>query len=225
MNRFFAVTGLMTFGLIAHAAQGKHIAKAVLVARTGATVSSVDADMNGCCRFTNVPPGEYKIMFTNAEGRCVTVSDLDGDGQNDIVIEGRPSFTATGTFADGSAAAPAPVGQGTGKVSVSSFNVMKTAAPAAPVASPRDSSTGMATGRRMHKPYCAILDWDGSIKGGFMSEASAKSEGERLPENASGRCALRVVVDEQPGTIEVQSWSLGASNPSGKYVGTVTLVK
>jgi hypothetical protein len=206
----------MTLGLLAHAAEGKHIAHAVLQAKTGATVASAQADASGRIRFTNVAPGDYRLVLTNADGRSVTLSDLDGDGHDDIVIEG------TKAPMDGvSKEAGAPMPAGSGKVSVSSFNVMKAAPAAAPVTAPRDSASGMATGRRMHKPYCLLMDWDGSIKGGFASESSAQMEGQRLPDNASGRCAVKVAVDETPGTIEVQSFSWGVQNKTGH----VTLMK
>lgn len=223
MKRFSIVAGAMMLGLLAQAAQGKHIAKAVLQAKTGATVASAPADMNGRIRFSNVPPGVYKLVLTNADGRSVSVGDLDGDGTDDIVI-------AAGS------------GGGSGKVNVQDISMTKSSAPASGgkvvggalpggavissavsspgVVSPRDHASGLPTGKRMHKPYACLVDWDGTVKGGFHSETAAQAEGQKLPENTSGRCAIKVLVDQQPGTIEVMSWSWGASQP-----GHVTVLK
>jgi len=233
MNRFYVVAGAMMLGLFVQAAEGKHIAKAVLQNKTGATVATAQADPNGSVRFMNVPPGEYRLVLTNADGRSITISDLDGDGLNDIIIEGRGTEgpRATGTFADGTnqgAAAPASSGAGAGKVSMSDFSVTKSSPKPAEhtVTAPRDTVSGMATGKRMHKPFACLVDWDGTIKGGFSSETVAQAEGQRLPDNANGRCAIKVVVDAQPGTIEIQSWSWGMSQ-AGKHTktGHVTLMK
>ena len=196
MDRFASIAGALLMTCLAHAADGKPITRATLQSVAGATVASAVADGNGHVRFSNVPPGAYRIVLANADGRSVTVADLDGDGHSDIVIDGPP--------------VPA------GKVSVSSFNVMKSA--------PRDAASGLATGKRMHKPYCVLLDWDGTVKGGFASESQAQAEGQRLAQSPSGRCAVKVIADEQPGTIDILSWSWGASN-SSQYVGTVTIVK
>ena len=95
------------------------------------------------------------------------------------------------------------------------------------IVSPRDAASGLPTGKRMHKPYACLVDWDlATNKGGYASERAAQAEGEQLPDNTFGRCAIRVVVDEQPGTIEVLSWSWGASQ-AGKHnkTGHVTLMK
>ena len=94
------------------------------------------------------------------------------------------------------------------------------------IVSPRDHASGQASGKRMHKPFACLVDWDGTIKGGFSSETVAQAEGQRLPDNANGRCAIKVVVDAQPGTIEIQSWSWGMSQ-AGKHTktGHVTLMK
>ena len=77
----------------------------------------------------------------------------------------------------------------------------------------------------MHKPFACLVDWDGTVKGGFPSEMAARMEGQRLPENANGRCAVKVMVDVQPGTIEVLSWSWGTSNAKHTKTGHVTLMK
>jgi hypothetical protein len=229
MNRITPFAAILLLGSLLQAADGSPVARAALQAKTGATVASAQADANGCVRFTNVPPGEYRCVVTSAEGRSVTITDPDCA----IVIEGRPApagFAAADPFADASGKTAATGGGGSGKVNVQDISMTKRSAfstvPAGGVVAPRDSATGMATGKRMHKPYCALVDWDGSIKGGFASERHAQTEGEQLPPNTSGRCALRVVCDEQPGTIEISSWSWGASN-SGKYTktGHVTLMK
>jgi len=228
MKRIYSVAGAMMLGLWIQAADGKHIARAVLQSRTGATVASAQADMNGRVRFTNLAPGEYRLVLTNADGRSVTVADLDGDGRDDIVIEGVQG--------------PVGSGAGAGKVNFQDLSMTKRQAQGAPggekmvggalpggsvvsagVVSPRDAASGLPTGKRMHKPYACLVDWDGSVKGGFHSEAVAQAEGQRLPENSSGRCAIKVLVDEQPGTIEVQSWSWGASQKN--KTGHVTILK
>jgi len=226
MKRSYVVAGAMLLGLFAQAAEGKHIAKATLQTRAGATVASAQADPNGTVRFMNVPPGEYQLVLTNADGRSITVADLDGDGQADIVIEGR--------------------GAGSGKVNMQDLSMTKSPAPGASaggkspggalpggavisagVVAPRDSATGMATGKRMHKPYVCLMDWDlATNKGGYASERVAQAEGQQLPDNTGGRCVIKVVCDQQPGTIEVQSWSWGMSQ-QGKHTktGHVTLMK
>jgi hypothetical protein len=217
LNRYFAITGALMVGLLAQGADGKHIARAVLQARTGATVASAQADSSGHLRFTNVPPGDYKLVLTNADGRSVTVGDLDGDGQSDIVVQGASPSSGGGAG-------------GAGKVNVQDLSFTKRQTQGASfgekaaVVSPRDSASGQATGKRQHKPYACLVDWDGTIKGGFVSEAAAQAEGQKLPDNTSGRCAVKVLVEAQPGTIEVQSWSWGASKTHTK-TGHVTLMK
>lgn len=95
------------------------------------------------------------------------------------------------------------------------------------VVSPRDHASGLPTGRRMHAPLVCLVDWDlAKGKGGYASERVAQVVGQQLPDNTNGRCVVKVVADQQPGTIEVQSWSWGMSQ-DGKHTkpGHVTLLK
>lgn len=231
MKMATGLAGALMMGLVIHAAEGTPIVRAVLQAKTGATVASAQADGTGRVRFTNVPPGTYRLVLTNAAGRTVSVADLDGDGVDDIIIEGvKPGASpmAAGTAMDGVSkdAAKTPSGRGSGKASMSDLSVMKTSPQAThTVTSPRDAASGLATGRRMHKPYVCLVDWDGTVKGGFQSEAIVQAETMRLPDNAGGRCSIKVVVDEQPGTIEILSYSWGASNQKQNKTGHVTLMK
>ncbi|MBK8571996.1 MAG: hypothetical protein IPN91_04975 [Holophagaceae bacterium] len=258
MKRSYVVASALMLGLSLQAAEGKHISRATLQTRAGATVASAQADSNGCVRFTNVPPGEYQVVITSADGRSVSLADLDGDGRSDIIIEGRGaggSSLSTGggagkvsvqdlsiTRSTASGAAPASPGSGggAGKVNVQDLSITKqtqgsTFGEKAPggsgvsggVVSPRDHASGLPTGRRMHKPMVCLVDWDlAKGKGGFTSERAAQAEGQQLPDTPGGRCVVKVVADEQPGTIEVLSWSWGASQ-AGKHTktGHVTLLK
>ncbi|NWJ41354.1 MAG: hypothetical protein HXX12_10320 [Geothrix sp.] len=259
MKRSYVIAGAVMLGLSLQAAEGKHIARATLQTRAGATVASAQADPNGCVRFTNVPPGEYQVVITNADGRSVTLADLDGDGRADIIIEGRSAAGSTLSTGGGAgkvsvqdlsvtrSTAPAPSGSGSGagKVNVQDLSVTKqtqgssfgekTVGGALPggavvssgVVSPRDHASGLPTGKRMHKPMVCLVDWDlAKGKGGYASERVAQAEGQQLPDTPGGRCVVKVVADEQPGTIEVLSWSWGASQ-AGKHTktGHVTLMK
>ena len=299
MKRSYVVASALMLGLSLQAAEGKHISRATLQTRAGATVASAQADSNGCVRFTNVPPGEYQVVITSADGRSVSLADLDGDGRSDIIIEGRGvggsslstgggagkvnvqdlSFTKyidkttpdlmlaasngklsvqdlsiTRSTASGAAPASPGSGGGAGKVNVQDLSITKqtqgsTFGEKAPggsgvsggVVSPRDHASGLPTGRRMHKPMVCLVDWDlAKGKGGFTSERAAQAEGQQLPDTPGGRphlgtaqqahdgdrAGVKVVADEQPGTIEVLSWSWGASQ-AGKHTktGHVTLLK
>jgi len=259
MNRSYAVAGVLMLGVFLQAAEGKHIARATLQTRAGATVASAQADPNGCVRFTNVAPGEYQIVITSADGRSVTLADLDGDGRADIIIEGRGAAGTTLSTGGGAgkvnvqdlsvtrSTAPASPGSGggAGKVNVQDLSVTKQtqgssfgeksvggalpggAVVSAGVVSPRDHASGLPTGKRMHKPMVCLVDWDlAKGKGGYTSERVAQAEGQQLPDTPGGRCVVKVVADEQPGTIEVLSWSWGASQ-AGKHTktGHVTLLK
>ncbi len=255
MKRSYAVAGALMLGLVLQGAQGKHIAKATLQTRAGATVASAQADSNGCVRFTNVPPGEYQLVVTSPDGRSVTLADLDGDGHSDISIQGQGSsstslstgggagkvsvqdLSVTRSTAPGAAPASPGSGGGAGKVNVQDLSITKKQAQggalpggavvSAGVVSPRDAASGLPTGKRMHKPVVCLVDWDlAKGKGGYASERVAQAEGEQLPDTPGGRCVVKVVADEHPGTIEVLSWSWGASQ-SGKHqkTGHVTILK
>jgi hypothetical protein len=158
--------------------QGKLIRRAVLQATSGAVVATSDPDPSGRVLFTGVPPGEYRLLLTNEDGRTVTLSDWNGDGRSDLVIQG-----------DGAA---------TGKVAVQDLSV-----------TPRDVSTGQASGKRQHKPFACLVDWSGKVQGGFASNAEAYAIGRALPPSSAGRCIVQVTLEPQPGTIEVRSsWDL-----------------
>lgn len=163
------VLALLVSALTLSAASGQHIKRATLSSKSGAVVSSQEADASGKVTFTGVRPGEYKLTLVNSEGRSVTIGDLDGDGHLDCVV-----------------ADPAPQ---------------------AGVKSPRDIATGQASGKRQHQPVCCVVDWNGTVKGGFSSEMDAQSAGKRMPSSAAGACAVKVACDVQPGTIEVSSYS------------------
>ncbi len=173
----------------------KKFTRAVLQSSTGATVASMEVDAIGQIQFTQVPPGEYRLVLTNEDGKSVTLSDLDGDGQPDLVISGG--------------------GLSTGKVSVQDLSVMK--GQAAPgnthdVQSPRDVATGQATGKRQHKPFACVVDWNGQVQGGFSSEAEARSVGKALPPSAAGRCIVQVSVDSEAGKIGLRGgWDLATN--------------
>ncbi|MCC6514117.1 MAG: hypothetical protein IT187_08880 [Geothrix sp.] len=264
MKRSYVVASALMLGLSLQAAEGKHISRATLQTRAGATVASAQADSNGCVRFTNVPPGEYQVVITSADGRSVSLADLDGDGRSDIIIEGRgvggsslstgggagkvnvQDLSITRSTAPGAAPASPGSGGGAGKVNVQDLSITKKqtqgssfgekapggalpggAVVSTGVVSPRDSASGLPTGKRMHKPMVCLVDWDlAKGKGGFTSERAAQAEGQQLPDTPGGRCVVKVVADEQPGTIEVLSWSWGASQ-AGKHTktGHVTLLK
>ena len=77
------------------------------------------------------------------------------------------------------------------------------------VKAPRDLATGQASGKRMHKPFSVVVDWSGTVKGGFMSEMEAQAAGQRMAPSPAGACAVTVTCDAQPGTIEVRSSAVG----------------
>jgi hypothetical protein len=166
---------------------GKKFTRATLQSSTGATVASMDVDAIGQILFTAVPPGEYRLVLTNEDGKSVTLSDLDGDGQPDLVVTGG--------------------GLSAGKVSMQDLSVMKGQAPSgatSDVQSPRDVATGQATGKRQHKPYACVVDWSGPVQGGFSSEAEARSVGKAMPPSPAGRCIVQVSVDSEAGKIGVR---------------------
>jgi len=194
---------LCGLGLLASPAESVHIKRATLQSKSGATVASAEADANGRMTFTGVKPGDYKVVLTNAAGRSVTVGDLDGDGLLDVCI------------AESSAAAShevkSPRDVATGQASGKRQAIVGGALPGGAVISAREAGSGMATGKRMHKPIHFVMDWSGTIKGGFQSEGEATSAGKRMPPSPEGRCAVKITADATPGTIEIQSFSWGLS--------------
>ena len=198
------------------------IKRATLVSRSGATVASAEADAKGRVIFTGVKPGDYKLVLTNAAGQSVTVGDVNGDGRADLVI-------AAPMVSPPAVVPAAPARAGAGKVSMSDISLMKPAPPSAPareVNAPRDASTGVATGKRMHKPVVFLVDWSGKVQGGLSSEAEATRAAQQLPSSAAGRCAVQVDADVSPGTIEIQSYSWGLSQSgSNAAIGGSSQVK
>lgn len=233
MNRYAVVVAAMAAGTLMQAAQGQHIARATLQSRTGATVAVADADASGKVKFTNVPAGEYRVQLTNGEGRTVTIGDLDGDGSPDLVVGGGSgkvpvqdlSMTRGTTTAHGGGPnAPGSPTQPLGKVSVQDLSVTKKTqgatvgekntgglVPMGGISSPRDAASGLPTGKRMHKPLACLVDWSGQVQGGFHSELDAQAAGQRLAASPAGRCVVKVVLEPQPGSIEIQSYSWGLS--------------
>ena len=173
----------------------KKFTRAALQSSTGATVASMEVDAIGQIQFTEVPPGEYRLVLTNEDGKSVTLSDLDGDGQPDLVISGS--------------------GLSAGKVSVQDLSVMKGQAASGgtgDVQSPRDLASGQASGKRQHKPFACVVDWSGPVQGGFSSEAEARSVGKALPPSPAGRCVVQVSVDSEARKIAVRGgWDLATS--------------
>jgi hypothetical protein len=173
--------------------QVKKFTRAALQSSAGATVASMQADAQGHIQFTALPPGQYRLVLTNEDGKTVTLSDLDGDGQPDLVVSGPPA----------------------GKVAVQDLSLMKgrTASDGASgVQSPRDSATGQASGKRQSKPYACLVDWSGQVQGGFSSEAEARSVGKALPPSPAGRCIVQVSVEAEAGRIGVRGgWDLATN--------------
>jgi hypothetical protein len=189
---------------------------AALVSKAGVTVARAEADAMGRVTFTGVKPGEYKVVLTNAAGSSVTVGDVDGDGVLDVVIAA-PMAPPPTTMP------PAPARAGAGKASMSDITVMKPPPPSAPgreAQSPRDAATGLATGKRMHKPLVVLVDWGGKVHGGLSSEADVTRAAQQLPPSAAGRCAVQIDADVQPGTIEIQSFSWGLSQTGSTASGS-----
>ncbi len=176
-------------------AQGKKFTRAALQSSTGTTVASMEVDAIGQIQFTQVPPGEYRLVLTNEDGKSVTLSDLDGDGQPDLVVAGG--------------------GLSAGKVSVQDLSIMKGKAASdgtSDVKSPRDVATGQSSGKRQHKPYACVVDWSGSVQGGFSSEAEARSVGKALPPSPAGRCIVQVSVDSEARKIVLRGgWDLATN--------------
>jgi hypothetical protein len=195
---------LCSLGLSAAVDSYIHFKGAALVSKTGATVARAEADAKGHVTFTGVKPGEYKVILTNAAGRSVTVGDLDGDGVLDVVIAAPTPPAAV-------ALRELPSRPATGKASVSDLNVMKSAPASHEIKSPRDSASGLPTGKRMHKPMVFLVDWSGKVQGGLSSEAEATRAAQQQPPSGAGRCAVQIDADVSPGTIEIQSYSWGLS--------------
>lgn len=172
MNRPL-VAALLFSALCLQAAPSDQVARATLSSKSGAPVATTTADAQGRLVFTGAKPGEYRLVLSNAEGRSVTLGDLDGDGVLDLIVGG--------------------------------------ALPGGAVISAREAAPGIAAGKRQHQPRNFLVDWSGSIKGGFATEAEAAEAGKRLAPSSAGRCAVKVSVDQQPGTIEIQcfTWTGG----------------
>lgn len=173
----------------------KKFTRAALRSSTGAAVASMEVDAIGQIQFTQVPPGEYRLVLTNEDGKSVTLSDLDGDGQPDLVISGG--------------------GLSAGKVAVQDLSVMKGQAASggtSAVQAPRDLATGQSSGKRQHKPFACVVDWSGPVQRGFSSEAEARNVEKALPPSPAGRCVISVSVDSEARKIVVRGgWDLATN--------------
>lgn len=208
-------------------------ARAALVSTSGATVASATFDPSGRCMFSHVPPGEYKVVLTSDDGRTVTIGDLDGDGQSDLYVAGglAPAQDFNTTRGNKLAQVPDPTA-GPGGQKAQDYNSSRsnrTALAPDPSAGPgnqkvadhnssrsnKSSSavSGLPTGQRMHKPFSCVAGWDGKVKGPF-SEAAARASASSSQAPPEGACVVKVHCPS-PSTVQIESWSFGAS-PSGR---------
>lgn len=180
-------------------------ARAMLVSPAGSTVASSTFDPSGRCTFSQVPPGEYKVVLTSEGGRTVTLGDLDGDGRPDLYVAAQPAQDFNTTRSNKSAtASPVPEGPpGQRAQDHNSSRSNKTASVA----------SGLPTGQRMHKPFACVVGWDGKVKGPF-SEAAARASATGAAAPPEGACVVKVHCPS-PSTVQIESWSFGAS-PSGR---------
>lgn len=196
-----AATVVAVFFLLAPrpapAADGKHFDEVKLKTRTGVTVARAALDERGQVRFGNVAPGEYELVLTDRAGRSVSVGDLDGDGRGDLVVRGS--------------------GGGAGKVNVQDLSVASADPVAREAAAPRDAASGMASGKRQHRPLTLLVNWStGQVQGGFPTTTATRAAAQRTPGCPAACSGVAIDVDSGAGTITVESWSFGATQ-SGSF--------
>jgi hypothetical protein len=88
-------------------------------------------------------------------------------------------------------------------------------APGEPLASPRDAASGLATGKRMHKPITVVKEWDAatpSLAAGKVGYDVKKMEGARTGFGTGSEKWLRARLEPAPGVCaELAATNLNSS--------------
>lgn len=178
------------------AATGQHIKKATLQNKSGVTIATGDVNGDGKIIISTASLSADKgnatlIILTTNDGKQirVAVGDVTGDGAAEYAVTS-PRDAASG--------------QATGKS-------------ASTITSPRDPASGQASGRSsgmgVGKVSLSDLHFVVNTSSGVI-KASSSTDAQNRAKSAEG--SIAVSIKRNGDTIEVLSWSFGASNPSGR---------